>query len=99
LCHDKTPPKTLEKVCRESEIIVVAVGIPDFLDERHVSPGAVVIDVGITRLEQKVVGDVNFEAIKNVASAITPVPGGVGPATIVMLLSNTLEAYKMQNRV
>lgn len=96
LCHSRT--KNLEKICRESDIIVVAIGRAEFLKADMVKPGAVVIDVGINRLpDGKLVGDVDFVEVGKVASMITPVPGGVGPMTITTLLKNTLLAAKMQN--
>ena len=96
--HSKT--KNLEDLCRSSDIIVAAVGRPNFVKSDWVKPGAFVIDVGINRLtteengvtKSKLVGDVDFEAVKNMAKAITPVPGGVGPMTIACLLANTLVA-------
>ena len=94
LCHSRT--KDLESICREADIIVVAIGKAEFLKAHMVKPGAVVIDVGINRLESgKLVGDVAFDEVSQVASMITPVPGGVGPMTITTLLKNTLIAAKM----
>jgi methylenetetrahydrofolate dehydrogenase (NADP+)/methenyltetrahydrofolate cyclohydrolase len=94
LCHSKT--RELEKICREADIIVVAIGKAEFLKADMVKPGAVVIDVGINRLENgKLVGDVAFDEVSEIASMITPVPGGVGPMTITTLLKNTLIAAKM----
>ena len=96
ICHSKT--KNLEKICRDADIIVVAIGKPEFLTADMVKPGAVVIDVGINRMpDGKLAGDVDFESVEKIASKITPVPGGVGPMTITMLLKNTLAAAKMQN--
>ena len=95
VCHSRT--KNLSEISREADIIVVAIGRAEFLKADMVKPGAIVIDVGINRLESgKLVGDVAFEEVKNVSSMITPVPGGVGPMTITMLLYNTLSAAKMQ---
>ncbi len=95
LCHSKT--KDLEKICLESDIIVVAIGRAEFLRADMVKPGAVVIDVGINRAEDgKLVGDVAFDEVSSVVSMITPVPGGVGPMTITTLLKNTLLAARMQ---
>ena len=96
--HSKT--KNLEDLCRSSDIIVAAVGRPNFVKSNWVKPGAFIIDVGINRLtteengvtKSKLVGDVDFESVKNMAKAITPVPGGVGPMTIACLLANTLVA-------
>jgi len=91
LCHSKTGG--LDAICREADIVVAAIGRPRFVTEAMVKEGAVVIDVGINRLpDGKLVGDVDFEGVSKVASFITPVPGGVGPMTIAMLLSNTLQA-------
>ena len=95
LCHSKT--RDLENILRESDIIVVAIGKAEFLRADMVKPGAVVIDVGINRTaEGKLVGDVAFGEVSQVASMITPVPGGVGPMTITTLLRNTLSAAKLQ---
>jgi methylenetetrahydrofolate dehydrogenase (NADP+)/methenyltetrahydrofolate cyclohydrolase len=90
VCHSRT--RDLAKVCRRSDILVAAVGSPRMVKADWVKPGATVIDVGINRTEDGLLGDVEFEALKEVAGALTPVPGGVGPMTIAMLLSNTLRA-------
>jgi methylenetetrahydrofolate dehydrogenase (NADP+)/methenyltetrahydrofolate cyclohydrolase len=91
ICTSKT--KELEKHTLNADILVVATGQPEMIKSGHVKPGAVVIDVGINRLESgKLVGDVDFEDVKKVASLITPVPGGVGPMTITMLIANTVIA-------
>lgn len=91
VCHSKT--KDLKEVTKRADILVVAVGRPEFITGDMIKEGAVVIDVGINRLEnKKLVGDVEFESAEKVASAITPVPGGVGPMTIAMLMKNTLKA-------
>lgn len=94
VCHDHTPPQRLKEVCLRSDIIVVAVGIPGFLTADMVREGAVVVDVGINRLpdSKKIVGDVDFGPVSQKATAISPVPGGVGPMTVTMLLRNTLMA-------
>ena len=93
ICHSRT--KNLKEVTREADILVVAIGRADFVGADMVKPGAVVIDVGMNRREDgKLTGDVNFEEVEPIASAITPVPGGVGPMTITMLLQNTLTAAK-----
>lgn len=93
ICHSKTPD--LKKECLDADILVVAIGRPEMITGDMVKPGAVVIDVGINRTaEGKLVGDVHFESAKEAAGLITPVPGGVGPMTIAMLLLNTLEACK-----
>jgi methylenetetrahydrofolate dehydrogenase (NADP+)/methenyltetrahydrofolate cyclohydrolase len=86
-------------VCREADVLVAAVGVPKLVNADMVRPGATVIDVGINRTEDGMVGDVDFEAVREVAGAITPVPGGVGPMTIAMLLANTLEAATRQVRL
>lgn len=91
VCHSRT--KDLKEVTKRADILVVAVGKPEFITGEMIKEGAVVIDVGINRLEnKKLVGDVEFESAEKVASAITPVPGGVGPMTIAMLMKNTLKA-------
>lgn len=95
VCHSRT--KDLPAVTRQADILVVAIGKAKFLTADMVKPGAVVIDVGINRTEDGLVGDVDFEAVKEVAGQITPVPGGVGPLTITMLLHNTLAAAKLQS--
>lgn len=93
ICHSKT--KDLKAVAREADILVVAIGRAGFVTADMVKEGAVVIDVGINRTEDgKLCGDVDYEAVEKVASMITPVPGGVGPMTITMLLKNTLTAAK-----
>ncbi|NLY43618.1 MAG: bifunctional methylenetetrahydrofolate dehydrogenase/methenyltetrahydrofolate cyclohydrolase FolD [Clostridiaceae bacterium] len=91
ICHSKT--KNLKEVCRRADILVVAVGKAKLITGDMIKPGAVVIDVGINRLEnKKLVGDVDFDSAVEVAGAITPVPGGVGPMTIAMLMKNTVKA-------
>ncbi len=98
ICHSRT--KNLPEVTKKADILVAAVGIPKFVTADMVKPGAVVIDVGMDRDENgKLCGDVDFEAVKEVAGAITPVPGGVGPMTIAMLMQNTVKAAKVQNKV
>ena len=93
VCHSRT--KNLKDVCRRADILVAAIGKPDFFDASYIKEGAVVIDVGMNRNAQnKLCGDVEFEAVKEVAGYITPVPGGGGPMTITMLLRNTLTAAK-----
>jgi methylenetetrahydrofolate dehydrogenase (NADP+)/methenyltetrahydrofolate cyclohydrolase len=91
-CHSRTPD--LSAVTRRADIVIVAIGRPNAIDASMVKPGAVVIDVGINRVADKLVGDVDFESVRQVASAITPVPGGVGPLTIAMVLTNTLAAAR-----
>ena len=96
VCHSRT--KDLKAKTREADILVVAVGIPNFVTGDMIKPGAVVIDVGINRMaDKKLVGDVEFETAEKVAGAITPVPGGVGPMTIAMLMKNTVKAAIVQN--
>ena len=90
MCHSRTAD--LASHTRRADILVAAVGKPGFITADMVKPGAIVIDVGINRVDGRVVGDVDFEHVKDVAGWITPVPGGVGPMTITMLLQNTLEA-------
>lgn len=92
ICHSRTPDLAAE--CRTADILVAAIGRPKFVTRDMVKPGAVVVDVGINRTEAGLCGDVDFENVKDLASAITPVPGGIGPMTIAMLLSNTVQAYK-----
>jgi methylenetetrahydrofolate dehydrogenase (NADP+) / methenyltetrahydrofolate cyclohydrolase len=93
VCHSRTA--RLDEVTRRADILVAAIGRPNFITEDMVKEGAVVIDVGINRNEEgKLIGDVDFEAVREKASFITPVPGGVGPMTIAMLLWNTLESAK-----
>ena len=97
ICHSKTT--NLSEITKTADIIVAAVGKPNFVTAEMVREGAVVIDVGINRLESgKLCGDVDFEGVEPIASHITPVPGGVGPMTITMLLKNTLTAAKEQNK-
>ncbi len=96
ICHSGTPD--IPKIAKQADVLIAAIGVPEMIDETYVKPGAVVIDVGINRVEDdsekgyKLAGDVNFESINGIAAAITPVPGGVGPMTIAMLVENTVEA-------
>ena len=92
ICHSRT--KNLAEVTKTGDIFVVATGRPEMVTGDMIKPGAVVIDVGVNRVEDKLVGDVDFESAKEVASKITPVPGGVGPMTITMLMNNTVESAK-----
>ncbi|MBA3485814.1 MAG: bifunctional methylenetetrahydrofolate dehydrogenase/methenyltetrahydrofolate cyclohydrolase FolD [Lysobacter sp.] len=95
-CHKFTPPSVLEAAVRGADILVVAVGRPQMIPGEWIKPGAVVIDVGINRLDDgRLVGDVSFEAAAQRASWITPVPGGVGPMTVATLMQNTLEAAEL----
>lgn len=101
ITHSKTT--NIESIVRQADVIVAAVGIPKFVKQDWVKPGAIVIDVGVNRIEldngkTKLVGDVDYEAVEPIASWITPVPGGVGPMTIASLLENTLMAYKKAQR-
>ena len=93
--HSHTSSEDLKAVCREADIIVSCVGIARLITADHVKPGATVVDVGVSREEAKIVGDVDFDAVQAVAGAITPMPGGTGPMTIGCLLENTLSAAKM----
>ncbi len=94
VCHSRT--RDLPAVARSADILIVAIGRPKFITADMVKPGAVVIDVGMNRLETGLVGDVDFQAVREVAGQITPVPGGVGPLTVTMLLHNTLTAARLQ---
>jgi methylenetetrahydrofolate dehydrogenase (NADP+) / methenyltetrahydrofolate cyclohydrolase len=94
VCHSRT--RNLAEVTRSADILIVAIGRAKFVTAEMVRPGAVVVDVGINRTESGLVGDVDFEAVRQVAGQITPVPGGVGPLTIAMLLRNTLTAAQQQ---
>ena len=103
LTHSRT--QNLAELTQKADIIIAALGIPNFLKAEMVKEGAVIIDVGITRVKDasakkgfRIVGDVDFEQVKNKASYITPVPGGVGPMTIAMLMKNTLNAYKRTHK-
>ena len=98
LAHSRT--KNIEDLIKQADIVISALGVPDFIKEHMIKEGATVIDVGITRVEDdsekgyKIVGDVDYKNVSKKSSFITPVPGGVGPMTIAMLLKNTLQAYK-----
>lgn len=103
ICHSKT--KDLKSIVREADVIIAAIGIPEMIKKDWVKPGVVVIDVGINRIEDaskkrgyRLVGDVDYNDVLPFASAITPVPGGVGPLTIAMLLKNTLLAAKLTDK-
>ncbi len=99
ICHSGTPD--IPKIAKRADVLIAAIGVPEIINETFVKPGAVVIDVGINRVENdsekgyKLVGDVNFESVIGIAAAITPVPGGVGPMTIAMLVENTVEAAEI----
>ena len=94
ICHSRT--RDLPAVCSRADILIAAVGVPELIGAEHIKPGAAVIDVGMNRTEAGLRGDVNFEAAAARAGLISPVPGGVGPMTIAMLLRNTLEAARAQ---
>ena len=93
-CHSRT--RDLAAVCRRADVLIAAVGRAQIVKADWVKPGATVIDVGMNRLDGRLVGDVDFEAVEEVAAVLTPVPGGVGPMTIAFLLRNTLQAARMQ---
>ena len=104
ICHSRT--KNMKEITLQADIIIAAIGRPEFVTADMVSPKAVVIDVGINRVDDpkaekgyRLVGDVAYDDLKNKVSAITPVPGGVGPMTIAMLLSNTMKAFKKHNGI
>lgn len=92
ICHSRT--QNLKEITKQADILVVAIGKPKFITKDMVKEGAVVIDVGTNRVDDKLVGDVDFEEVSQISSYITPVPGGVGPLTIASLLENTIIAYK-----
>jgi methylenetetrahydrofolate dehydrogenase (NADP+) / methenyltetrahydrofolate cyclohydrolase len=94
ICHSRT--RNLQEITLQADILIAAIGQPRFVTAEMVKPGATVIDVGINRVDGKLYGDVDFESVRQVVGAITPVPGGVGPLTITMLLENTLAAARMQ---
>jgi methylenetetrahydrofolate dehydrogenase (NADP+)/methenyltetrahydrofolate cyclohydrolase len=93
ICHSRT--KNLAEIVRSADILIAAIGKAEFVTPDMLKPGVVVIDVGINRVNDRLVGDVHFEGVREIASAITPVPGGVGPMTIAMLLKNTLTAARI----
>ncbi|HOF94329.1 MAG TPA: bifunctional methylenetetrahydrofolate dehydrogenase/methenyltetrahydrofolate cyclohydrolase FolD [Clostridia bacterium] len=95
ICHSRT--KELAKIASQADILVCAIGRPGMIKKEMIKPGAVVIDVGINRVNGKLCGDVEFTEAKEIAGYITPVPGGVGPMTIMMLMRNTVEAAEKQN--
>src|SRR5262249_14197773 len=94
VCHSRT--HDLPRITRQADILIVAIGKPRFITADMVKPGAAVIDVGINRLPEGLVGDVDFQGVKEVAGMITPVPGGIGPLTRAMLLQNTLLAARLR---
>ena len=93
ICHSHTI--NLESITNSADILIVACGIPKFIDSSYVHEGQVIIDVGIHKTESGMCGDVDFEQVKNIVSAITPVPGGVGPLTVLSLFQNLLDAWKL----
>lgn len=97
VCHSRT--RHLAAIARQADVLVAAIGVARFVTADMVAPGATVIDVGINRTDAGLVGDVDYEAVASQAGAITPVPGGVGPMTITMLLRNTLQAARLQHAV
>ncbi|MXQ55784.1 bifunctional methylenetetrahydrofolate dehydrogenase/methenyltetrahydrofolate cyclohydrolase FolD [Shimazuella alba] len=92
ICHSKTVD--LASITKQADVLIAAVGRAEMITKDHVKPGAVVIDVGVNRTDAGLVGDVKFDEVSEIASAITPVPGGVGPMTITMLMANTIESAK-----
>ncbi len=94
VCHSRTPD--LGAITRQAEILIVAIGRARLITAEMVKPGAVVVDVGMNRVEGKLCGDVDYDAVREVAGWITPVPGGVGPLTVTMLLANTLRAAEIE---
>ena len=98
ICHSKT--KNLKEICKTADILITAIGKPEFISCDVIKPGAVVVDVGINRdINGHICGDVDFEKVKDIASFITPVPGGVGPMTIAMLMKNTITATLLQKNI
>lgn len=97
ICHRHTPHTELEKFTKLADLVVVAAGVPGLITKEMIKPGACVIDVGITRMKTadgkyRLVGDVDYDSVKEIAGHITPVPGGVGPMTVAMLMRNTVAA-------
>jgi methylenetetrahydrofolate dehydrogenase (NADP+)/methenyltetrahydrofolate cyclohydrolase len=90
ICHSAT--RNIKEHCKHADILIAAIGVPEFVKADMVKPGAVVIDVGVNRVNGKIVGDVDFAAVQKIAGKITPNPGGVGPMTIAMLMQNTMRA-------
>lgn len=97
ICHSKT--EQLAELTQQADVLIVAIGQPNMISKQHIKTGAIIIDVGVNRVEgtNKLIGDVDVAAVQNIAAAITPVPGGVGPMTIMMLLVNTVQAALEQN--
>lgn len=96
ICHSKT--QNITEITKQADILIVAVGKPKYVTEEFVKEGAVVIDVGINRTESGLVGDVDFENVKEKCSFISPVPGGVGPLTVACLMQNTLKLHEIQHK-
>ena len=103
-CHSGT--RDLTEFTRQADIVIAAIGVPEFVTADMIKPGATVIDVGINRVDDasdprgyRLVGDVDYQGVAEVAGAITPVPGGVGPMTVAMLMKNTVKAARMQNGI
>ena len=94
VCHSRT--QDLAAMTRQADVLIAAIGKPKFITADMVKPGAVVVDVGINRTDDGLCGDVDFDGVSEVASHVTPVPGGVGPLTVTMLLDNTLRAAQLQ---
>ena len=97
LCNSKTVD--LKNYTKQADILVSATGVPNLITKDMVKDGAVVVDVGINKVNGKIVGDVDFDKVKDIASYITPVPGGIGPMTVTMLLKNVLTANKKRNTI
>ncbi len=97
LCHSKT--EAIEDICRNADIIVAAAGINGLIGKSAVKPGAAIFDVGITQVDGKIIGDVIFDEVKEIAGAITPMPGGTGPMTVASLIENTIKAAQMQGAI
>jgi methylenetetrahydrofolate dehydrogenase (NADP+)/methenyltetrahydrofolate cyclohydrolase len=97
ICHSRT--KNLQSISQTADILVVSTGRPHMIDKSYIKKGAIVIDVGITKINGKIIGDVDFDDVKDVAGWITPVPGGIGILTTLMLFKNTIKAAKIQNRI
>lgn len=97
ICHSRTP--NLAEMTKQADILVAAVGKANVITTSHVKPGAVVVDVGMNRVDGKLTGDVDFAGVASIAGAITPVPGGVGPLTVSMLMKNTVELGKIRRGV
>ena len=97
ICHSRT--KDLKEITKQADILIAAIGKPKFVTKDMVKEGVIAIDVGINRIDGKLFGDIDYEGVREIAKAITPVPGGVGPMTVAMLLKNTLTAYKRNFKV